>query len=167
MKNLIESIIIGVIIIMPFSSCERLVHARNELVVYVENKLDKPFMCNCITNFGEKQIFIDSFEIDSMLFVNEQIIDISFLGKGEYDYEPTEIIPNNIIVRNITDTTNFELLKLNDDEINIFNSHYVSYLDVLYGYNSTIRDTLTIDSTLLPIFKRDYTMLEEFKEYYK
>ena len=35
-----------------------------------------------------------------------------------------------------------------------------------YLYTHNI-DTLTIDSTLLPIFKKDYGMLEQFKEYYQ
>ncbi len=148
-------------------SCERLVHTRNELIVYIDNTLDKSFVCSYKTNFGEKEIFMNKQEIDSMLFINEQIIDISFLGKGNYDYEPTEIIMLNIKLYNITDTTNVEYSELSNEDINILINHYSSYLEVYNGYNSTTRDTLTIDSTLLPIFKKDYGMLEQFKEYYK
>ena len=34
-------------------------------------------------------------------------------------------------------------------------------------FNYTDYEVFTIDSTLLPIFKKDYSMLEQFKEYYE
>ena len=165
MKKLTRCLLFLSILILI--SCERLVPTRNELIVYIDNALDKSFICFYETNFGEKESLINNQEIDSMVFINEQIIDISFLGKGNYDYEPTEIVMQNIKLYNITDTSNVEYSKLSNENINILFNHYSSDLEVHYGYNSTTRDTLTIDSTLLPIFKKDYNMLEQFSEYYK
>ena len=168
MKNLIKHIVIWIFIAIPFVSCEKLVQTREELIINVENKLDKEIIFICETNIGTKQIYINELESATINFVNEQMVEVDFMGLSDLG-EEQRVITKDTKLYNLTDTTYFKWSEIYNNEIekDIYFQHVKMTHTENAHLNYTRCDTLTIDSTLLPIFKKDYSMLEQFSEYYK
>lgn len=168
MKTYIKYIILWVVVTIPFVSCERFVNTREELIINVNNKTNKEFILIYETNIGTKQIYINDQETVSINFVNEQIVEVDFMGLTDLREEQS-VITHDMQLYNLTDTTYFKWSEISENEIE--KEIYYQHMEMIHKRNShlnyTLYDTLTIDSTLLPIFKKDYGMLEQFSEYYK
>ena len=168
MKTYIKYIILWVVVTIPFVSCERFVNTREELIINVNNKTNKEFILIYETNIGTKQIYINDQETVSINFVNEQIVEVDFMGLTDLREEQS-VITHDMQLYNLTDTTYFKWSEIYNNEIekDIYFQHVKMTHTENAHLNYTLCDTLTIDSTLLPIFKKDYSMLEQFSEYYK
>ena len=71
---------------------------------------------------------------------------------------------------NLTDTTYsiYSEICQNEVEEEIYRNHIKAGERITISeFNYIDREYFTIDSTLLPIFKKDYGMLEQFSEYYE
>jgi hypothetical protein len=156
------------IILLLLTSCKKFVHTRDELILYVDNKLERNFVCLIETNVGEKLLHLKNNEGDSLIFVNEQMVETSIFGLSELNDEQMVILLETGLY-NISDTTYFKWTEIRENEYE--KEIYYEHLSTTHKENSHLNYTsyrnLTIDSTLLPIFKKDYGMLELFKEYYK
>ena len=157
------------IILFLLTSCRKFVHTRDELILYVDNKLERNFVCLIETNVGEKLLHLKNNEGDSLIFVNEQMVETSIFGMSELEKEQMVILLDTKIY-NITDTSRIiwsEIQEIESDR-EIYLSKLNMHNCMIYSHlNNSEQYTLTIDSTLLPIFKKDYGMLEQFKEYYE
>ena len=62
MENLIKYLILWMLIITPLTSCERLIHTRDELIINIDNRLDKEFLVVFDTNIETKQVIVKNKE---------------------------------------------------------------------------------------------------------
>lgn len=168
MENLIKYLILWMLIITPLTSCERLIHTRDELIINIDNRLDKEFLVVFDTNIETKQVIVKNKEKTTLDFVNEQMVEVDFMGLSELNDEQMVILLETGLY-NISDTTYFKWTEIRENEYE--KEIYYEHLSTTHKENSHLNYTsyrnLTIDSTLLPIFKKDYNMLEQFSEYYK
>ena len=97
---------------------------------------------------------------------NEQVFDSGLFGHNEISNEYM-VKFNNYHIYNINDTTSLEYSSCDSIERNILNKNLNTTFYSYSLYSEKYYCILTIDSTLLPIFKKDYGMLEQFSEYYE
>ena len=157
------------IILFILTSCEKVVYVKDELIIYTENKLDKSFIIVYETNIGEKQAYIDSYNKDTLIFKSEQMLEVAALEVYELELNH-RIQISDIKIYNISDTTYsmWSQSYYSEIEKEIFRNHLETKKRKINSeFNYTDYEVFTIDSTLLPIFKKDYGMLEQFSEYYK
>ncbi len=168
MRKLIKYIFFLIITLLFFTSCEKIIHTKDELIINLDNRLEKSFVCCFETNICEKQILLGNHESDSLIFVNEQMVETGIFRLSELEYEQMVILLETALY-NISDTTYFKWTEIRDkeNEKEIYYEHLNTTHKEHSHLNSTSYRNITIDSTLLPIFKKDYTMLEQFKEYYE
>lgn len=164
MKNLIK--IVFFFLLLFLSSCERLVHTKYELEVVFDNQIETLVNAEVITNVGNKNIFITGNNVDSVSIINEQVFDSGLFGHNEISNEYM-VKFNNYHIYNINDTTSLEYSSCDSIERNILNKNLNTTFYSYSLYSEKYYCILTIDSTLLPIFKKDYGMLEQFSEYYE
>lgn len=166
MNKLIQNIIIFTSSILFLTSCEKLVHTKYELEVVFDNKISTIVNVEVLTNVERNNTFIDAYKKDSLYFINEQIFDAGIFGRNEI-YEEYMVIFNDYLIFNLNDTSKIEYSSCTSTERDILNRKLNTNFIKYSLYSEKNYCTLTIDSTLLPIFKKDYNMLEQFKEYYK
>lgn len=148
-------------------SCTRYTHTKEELIVRGINNLNTEVLIYVSTNIGEESKILEKNKSDSIIFLNEQFVEVGYFERleMELDYMVNSIDYN---IYNISDTTNIIYSTLSNDEIELFNKNFIiEDIEFTSYYERIKRETITIDSTLLPIFKKDYGMLEQFKEYYE
>ncbi len=166
MNKLIKNIIIFTSSILFLTSCERLVHTKYELEVVFDNKISTIVNVEVLTNIERNNTFIDIHKKDSLYFINEQMFDSGFFGGNEIN-EEYMVVFKDYFIFNLIDTAKIEYSSCTSTERSILdrklNTNFITH-SLYSGKNYC---TLTIDSTLLPIFKKDYGMLEQFKEYYE
>lgn len=107
MENLIKYLILWMLIITPLTSCERLIHTRDELIINIDNRLDKEFLVVFDTNIETKQVIVKNKEKTTLDFVNEQMVDVDFMGLSELNDEQMVILLETGLY-NISDTTYFK-----------------------------------------------------------
>ena len=168
MNKLIKNILYTIVILLVIlASCTRYTHTKEELIVRGINNLNADILLHVSTNIGEKSKILATNKSDSIIFLNEQFLEVGIFERleMELDYMVNSIDYN---IYNISDTTSIIYSTLHNDQIEQFNKNLLIE-DIAFTsyYERTKRETITIDSTLLPIFKKDYGMLELFKEYYK
>ena len=158
-----------ILTLLILSSCEKTVLVKEESIICIENKLDKELYFSTSTNIGDKGIYINHYKQDSLTFYVEKLVETNPYIQNEIESH----FMINILdfkIYNLTDTTNSIWSELYDNETsrNIFSSHLeIGNRKCISEFNHIDRHIFTIDSTLLPIFKKDYGMLEQFKEYYE
>jgi hypothetical protein len=154
------------LILSLFTSCERLVHTKYELEVVFDNQIETLVNAEVITNVGNKNIFITGNNVDSVSIINEQVFDSGLFGHNEISNEYM-VNFNNYHIYNINDTTSLEYSSCDSIEQNILDKNSNTTFYRYSFYSEKYYCILTIDSTLLPIFKKDYNMLDLFSEYYE
>ena len=162
-KNILYTIVISLLILV---SCTRYTHTKEELIVRGINNLNADILLHVSTNIGEESKILEKNKSDSIIFLNEQFVEVGYFERFEMelDYMVNSIDYN---IYNISDTTSIIYSTLSNDEIELFNRNFIiEDIEFTSYYERIKRETITIDSTLLPIFKKDYSMLEQFKEYY-
>ena len=167
MKNYNRYIIL--LFITTFISCAKLLHIKDELIIYVKNNLDKEFVVICETNVGSKELYIDKQGNDSLSFYSERIQETGSLEIHKIELAK-RIYLSDLKLYNLTDTTYsiYSEICQNEVEEEIYRNHIKAGERITISeFNYIDREYFTIDSTLLPIFKKDYGMLEQFSEYYK
>ena len=160
---------IGILLLVLLSSCRDDYCTQHLRTYRVINNLSSKFIFNIHTDIAVKSILINENDINTCIIDKNRCRNSGFLNAyfGDDDY----IYEYNFNLYNISDTSSYSLEYYIFDEKadSIFNEHlHLSFLEDEFN-NRRVVDTLslTIDSTLLPIFKKDYSMLEEFKEYYE
>ena len=156
------------IFMTTFISCGKIIHVKDELVFSVENNLDKKFVVICETNVSKEQLNISEQGNDSLSFYSEGMLEIGSLEIHEIELA-RRIYLSDLKIYNLTDTTYSIYSESCENEIEnkIYSNHIKADERIIISeYNYIDREYFTIDSTLLPIFKKDYNMLEQFKEYY-
>ena len=160
---------IGILLLIILSSCKDDYCTQHLRTYRVINHLSSDFIFNLHTDIADESILINDNDINSCVIDKNRCRNSGFLnayfGDDDYIYEYL------INLYNITDTSSYSLEYYIVDEKadSIFYEHlYLSFTEEELN-NRRVVDTLTltIDSTLLPIFKKDYSMLEQFKEYYE
>ena len=159
-KNLIALTLVTLLCSCGENFCTR--HTR-EYVVSNTIPLDMYF--TVYTDAGADTLFLNQ-KGDASMIMDKQSCR-TFGTYFSYDDYLNEI---NIGLYNLSDTTSYQLdYSITDTkEDSLFMDHVVFSDDVVHD-TWCVSDSfvLTIDSTLLPIFKKDYSMLEQFSEYYK
>ncbi len=160
---------IGILLLFLLSSCKEDFCTQHIRTYRVINNLSSRFILNIQTDYTEKSFITNGNEINTCVIDKNRCRSSGFLYA--YFNEEDLIYEYNFSLYNILDTSSYSLeYYIFDEKIDsIFDEHL--YLDFLNEEVSNLRVvdtlTLTIDSTLLPIFKKDYCMLEQFKEYYE
>ena len=153
-----------IFIALNFCSCTKEYLIKETFVLKIENQINESLFITIKTNINEGNTHLVGFQTDSILWETEQIIEEEF----SYISRLRLITIDDYMIFNINDTTSIISTQLNNEEISfLVEKIYVHSIDVHTRFSTTKRETLTIDSTLLPIFKKDYGMLELFSEYYE
>ena len=153
-----------IFIALNFCSCTKEYLIKETFVLKIENQINESLFITIKTNINEGNTHLVGFQTDSILWETEQIIEEEF----SYISRLQLITIDDYMIFNINDTTSIIYTQLNNEEISLLNEKIdIHSIDVHTRFSTTKRETLTIDSTLLPIFKKDYSMLEQFKEYYE
>ena len=151
-------------LILTLFSCERSVKVNEELVITIKDELEIPIHMIVSTNGDIKQTKIDKHYVDSLLFQDTLLVHDDFANISTIRV----IYVTDYKIYNLDDTCSIIYSELINSDRILFNSKIFIHDIEVNSYTSRIRrETLTIDSTLLPIFKKDYNMLEQFSEYYK
>ena len=163
-NNKFSRYIFLIFIVLNFCSCTKEYLIKETFVLKIENQINESLFITIKTNINEGNTHLVGFQTDSILWETEQIIEEEF----SYISRLQLITIDDYMIFNINDTTSIIYTQLNNEEISLLNEKIdIHSIDVHTRFSTTKRETLTIDSTLLPIFKKDYRMLEQFKEYYK
>lgn len=161
-----KNIIISIISIIFLTACSHEVNLIHDVCTIYENKLEKHLICTQETDLGTKIVSVLPNDTASIHFLKNTKMKI-LPGGNIGTYHHIEFYKECIFI--LDDTCSYclkyqESLSENDE----FYLNKIRKTPTNDDYLSTINiDTLTIDSTLLPIFKKDYSMLEQFKEYYE
>ena len=161
-----KNIIISIISIIFLTACSYEVNLIHDVCTIYENKLEKHLICTQETDLGTKIVSVLPNDTASIHFLKNTKMKI-LPGGNIGTYHHIEFYKECIFI--LDDTCSYclkyqESLSENDE----FYLNKIRKTPTNDDYFSTINiDTLTIDSTLLPIFKKDYGMLEQFKEYYE
>ena len=148
------------------TACTYELNLTHDVRTIYENKLEKHLICTQETDIGYKDVSVVSCDTASIHFIKYTTME-TYPGGNIGTYHHIEFYKECIYI--LDDTCSY---CLNYKEELSYNDKL--FLDKVrqtptagnYLYTLNI-DTLTIDSTLLPIFKKDYGMLEQFKEYYQ
>ena len=158
---------IGILLLILLSSCKEDFCTQHIRTYRVINNLSSRFILNIQTDYTEKSFITNGNEINTCVIDKNRCRSSGFLNA--YFNEEDLIYEYNFSLYNILDTSSYSLEYYIYDEKSdsIFKEHL--YFSDKETTNLRVIDTLslTIDSTLLPIFKKDYGMLEQFKEYYE
>ena len=160
-----KNIIISIISIIFLTACSHELNLIHDVCTIYENKLEKHLICTQETDLGTKIVSVLPNDSASIHFLKNTKMKI-LPGGNIGTYHHIEFYKECIFI--LDDTCSYclkyqESLSENDE----FYLNKIRKTPTNDDYLSTINiDTLTIDSTLLPIFKKDYNMLEQFKEYY-
>lgn len=161
-----KSVIIYILGIIFLTTCTHEVNLMHDVRTIYENKLSKHLICIQETDLGSKSTSVSPFDTASIHFVKYTSMEV-IPGGTIGTYHHIEFYKECIYI--LEDTCSYCLRYKDslseDDEFYLERIRFTSIND---DYLRAINiDTLTIDSTLLQIFKKDYTMLEKFEEYYK
>ena len=162
-QMIFKRISLAVILLAVLLCCTRQNYTKHTRCLDIISLVESDIACVLLSDDSKVTSFLCDKKRDTISLYKERF--------GEYEFTDEELYSNfSLSVYNLTDTTSFLKSSANEDEIVVLYNHFDLY-DVDYGVSrpNIFYDayTLTIDSTLLPIFKKDYSMLEQFSEYYK
>ena len=164
MKQLIfNNIILLSLVLISSFSCTRNNYTKHTRHIEISSLVELNIACVISSLEKEEKIILYGKSTGSLEIVKERF--------GEGSFTDNEIHNNFFIsIYNLTDTSSFLQNTANISDKHIFNNHF-DYYDIDYEVTKINQFydafTLTIDSTLLPIFKKDYNMIELFSEYYE
>ena len=97
-------------------SCTRYTHTKEELIVRGINNLNADILLHVSTNIGEEGKILEKNKSDSIIFLNEQFVEVGYFERLEMyiDYMVNSIDYN---IYNNSDTTCIIYSTLSDDEI--------------------------------------------------
>ena len=161
-----KSVIIYILGIIFLTTCTHEVNLMHDVRTIYENKLGKYLICTQQTDLGYKIVSVLPSDTTSIHFVKNTSMKI-IPGGNIGTYHHVEFYEECIYI--LDDTCSYCLkYQENLSENDIFYLDKMKHTPTNDDYLHTINiDSVTIDSTLLPIFKKDYNMLEQFSEYYK
>ena len=145
-------------IVSALTACERkyiVSHTRQTKII---SALNKQFICTVQSDADYKTATLNGFDTIHVVIKKEHYV--------ERMLEDQDLIKNySVYIYNLTDTTLFsrENIDFYDKHIRLYD---VDYEDTRINYYYDAY-TLTINDSLLPIFTKDYSMLEQFSEYYQ
>ena len=157
------------IFITILTSCGEVIYVKDEFNISFVNNLEKTFLLICETNLSSKQLYLSKNNNDSLSFYSEGMLEIGSLEIHKIELAK-RIYLSDLKLYNLTDTTYsiYSEIYQNEVEEEIYRNHIKAGERITISeFNYIDREYFTIDSTLLPIFKKDYNMLEQFSEYYK
>ncbi len=140
-------------------SCNNKGTVINKLEQRCVNLTEKGFFVVGVTDVGSDSAYCAPYDSISLLFEKQISYDHPIIGP--YSYDEGEY-PKGVsrAVYNITDTTLFASGELTDKERELLVVEYS------LGFRHHIQRQLFNDD-FLTLFKKDYSMLERFPEYYK
>ena len=159
-------LLILMVFITLFSSCEKEVNTSFRLVKVLINKTDKDLIYFVNTNVSKDSKRSFGNDSISLIFVKNSKTNLPPIGPYYIDVENVAV--EKEVVFNLSDTSFFE-----------FNQNRLSWSekDSLYWANMSLEakgttfntehtETLQYSDELLDIMCKDYSMLEKFPEYY-
>lgn len=160
-KNILLSVFVAVFL----TACTRELNLTHDVRTIYENKLEKHLICTQETDIGYKDVSVLSCDTASIHFIKHTSIETYPGTLGTFHH--IEFYKECIYM--LDDTCSYclnykEELSSNDKLFLDKVKQTPTAGNYLCTYNI---DTMVIDSTLLQIFKKDYSMLEQFSEYYK
>lgn len=160
-KNILLSVFVAVFL----TACSQELNLIHDVRTIYENKLEKDLVCTQVTDVGNKEVLVSSCDTASIQFIKYTTME-TYPGGNIGTYHYIEFFKECIFI--LDDTCSYCLNY--KEEMSDNDKLYLERVkqtpttgDYLCTYNI---DTMVIDSTLLQIFKKDYGMLERFKEYY-
>lgn len=157
------TIIILTLIGLGAWSCVRNKYVDNILEERYINRTNKDFFCIFYTTHGADSAFCGKYDTISLIFKHTFFTDFPPVGpyaldEGEY---PSGI---NAIIYSLTDTTKY----ISDyvDDMTEEEIKEAIRSDWYFGFRHEI-NTLYLTDEFLKFFRKDYTMLNRFKDYYQ
>jgi len=152
-------LIIFVLILTTISSCDKTGIANNIYEDKLINQTNKELFFASYFDVKKDSSFCNSYDSVSLIFIKKVNYSIPFIGpyyvdEGEY---PKQVLS---IIYNLTDTT-------------IYNKNEISEIDSSLKVDSFVLSTRKIihikyvTNDFLTFFKKDYSMLKRFNEYYQ
>ena len=120
-KNILYTFVILLVILV---SCTRYTHTKEELIVRGINNLNTEVLLHISTNIGEESKILEKNKSDSIIFLNEQFVEVGYFERLEMyiDYMVNSIDYN---IYNISDTTSMIYSTMSDDEIELFKNNCI------------------------------------------
>ena len=161
-----KNILLSVFAAIFLTACTYELNLTHDVRRIYENKLEKHLICTQETDIGYKDVSVLSCDTASIQFIKHTTME-TYPGGNIGTYHYIEFFKECIFI--LDDTCSYCLNykeELSDNDKLFLDKVKQTQTEYNYLYTHNI-DTLTIDSTLLQIFKKDYGMLEQFKEYYQ
>ncbi len=157
--------------LLLFVSCADKVEYSDTQIVTLINYTDNDVIYYFESDFGNDTLSINGKGFDNYIFTDKRIIETSFLGVDRKRIFPTHLIYCHELY-NLTDTTSYILNIKEKYDYNKLDSIYLEHFDknlVVSGdnINSILESKIIYDIWVNRILKKDFTMLDKFKEYYK
>ena len=160
-----KNILLSVFAAIFLTACTYELNLTHDVRRIYENKLEKHLICTQETDIGYKDVSVLPCDTASIHFIKHTSIETYPGTLGNLHH--IEFLKECIFI--LDDTCSYCLNykeELSDNDKLFLDKVKQTQTEYNYLYTHNI-DTLTIDSTLLQIFKKDYGMLEQFKEYYQ
>jgi hypothetical protein len=138
-----------------FISNQILVNKTNLNLLYIIN-----------TNSGNDTIVSKGYDSTVVSFKKYATLSLPLVGPYSINVKRVEIIEKKIF--NFTDTTSYFRI-YGTNEMNKLDSIFFSQIEFLGSgdaYNIIETEKLIVSEKLFPIMKKDYSMLDRFKQYY-
>lgn len=157
--------IIYIICLFVLASCKHEITLTHETCRTYKNLLKNKIICVQETELGCKSVLINPLDTASIQFRKSMQMDVTFGGNTGI-YHLISFYQECVYI--LEDTISYCFMYQNE----------LANMDCLYlkqairtpveesYYHRRDIDTLTINESLLPIFTKDYSMLEQFSEYY-
>ena len=155
---------ITLILILLFCSCTNKYIIKEEVVIELKNQLEDSMCLVIKTNIGQKQTYVKPYQMDSLSVVHSLMIEDDF-----YELSRNRIIHvEDYHVYNITDTCSIKLSTLDEpQQVFFINQIELHPIRVHSRFYTTKKETITLTPEFLHLFTKDYSMLEQFSEYYQ
>jgi hypothetical protein len=155
-------------LLLLFSACEKERIVSSEIIFEVENRSTKTVVYSVKTEVGDNSLYINTQDIKKMSFRKEEKRVVETYPMGENLFDLVKLVGcYEQALDNISDTSKYVrisgLASSQQDSLFDASQHEVLEGDV---FNRVNRVTIQITDSLLTITKKDYTMLDKFKEYY-
>jgi hypothetical protein len=155
-------------LLLLFLACEKERIVSSETIFEVENRSTKTVVHSVKTEVGDNSLYLKPQDIKTMSFRKEEKRVVETYPMGENLFDLVKLIDRyERALYNISDTSKYVrisgLASSQQDSLFDASKHEVLEGDV---FNRVNRVTVQITDSLLTITKKDYTMLDKFKEYY-
>lgn len=158
--------ILLLIIIIGFLSCNNTVETTHTMKEAIINNTSYKLLYTIITDVRADTIFSNGNDSLSVQFTKTGTCDLPLIGAYKIDIQRVKIISRSIY--NLNDTTSYTCSygKVVLPEDSIFYSN-IQFIESGETYDVVDFEKLIFSNNLFLIMKKDYTMPDKFKEYYK